>query len=253
MYIVAVINISKITLWFGRKEKFDIADFYDLLQPGRTVSNKPQYKSGLYRSEKCSRDIQYESGLELEFIKDLESSDEVLFYWEQPISIPYWRGKVKARTYPDFGIYLKSRHFVIAEVKPLADMLDHRVQAKAEGIMEFCSKRGFGFLLTDGRHTPTHLLKGRVNRKLEKELLSAIEKGVIRKKEYREIVERCSAKPSELYRAIIRHDLKFKPHPFKLQRGNQSPIFRQVYFGKRKYDDLYDEKFPTFSGFTRKP
>lgn len=250
---MALINISKISLWFDRKEKFDIADFYDLLQPGRRVSNKPQYKSGLYGSEKCSRDIQYESGLELEFIKDLESSDEVLFYWEQPISIPYWRGKVKARTYPDFGIYLKSRHFVIAEIKPLADMLDHRVQAKAEGIMEFCAKRGFGFLLTDGRHTPAHLLKGRVNRKLEKELLSAITKGVIRKKDYREIAERCGAKPSELHRAVIRHDLKFKPHPFKLQRGNQSQVFRQVYFGKKRYDDLYDEKFPTLSGFTRKP
>lgn len=238
-------NLWSNILWFENRGQFDI-DYFEMLQPRRQVSHKPRYKSGVFHSEKCNRGIQYESGLELEFIKILESCQDVIFYWEQPIGIPYWRGKLKAKTYPDFGIYLKSHHFVIAEIKPLSDMLDHRVQAKAEGIMEFCSKQGFGFLLTDGKHTPEHLLKGKVNRKLEKELKATLETNPIREEQYRSIKEHNSATPSQLYRAIIRLDLKYSSRRFKLQRGNESLVFRQVYFGKRKYDAIVEEKFQLY-------
>lgn len=196
----------------------------------------------------ADREIQYESGLELDFIKYLEGSEEVLFYWEQPVDIPYWRGKLKARTYPDFAVYLRSRHFVIAEVKPLADMLDHRVQAKAEGIMDFCCRRGFGFLLTDGRPTPEHLLKGKINRRLERELKTALAAGPIRKDQYKAIKDRCDATPGQLYRTIIRLDLKYSSHRFKLQRDSQSPIFRQVYFRKKRYDESVEEQIASLLG-----
>ncbi len=240
--IVKNTTLLRKVLWFDNRNRFDI-DYFELLQPRREVSHKPRYKSGVFHSDKCGREIQYESGLELDFIKELESSAEVLFYWEQPIAIPYWRGKLKARTYPDFGIYLQSGHFILAEIKPLADMLDHRVQAKAEGIMDFCSRHGFGFLLTDGKHTPEHLLRGRVNRRLEKHLKAALDASPLRAEQYRAIKEMCDATPSQLYRAIVRLDLKYSSHRFKLQRGNQSPLFRQVYFEKRKYDDIVVEAF----------
>ena len=227
-------------LWFEKRNRFDI-DYFEMLQPRREVSHKPRYKSGVFRSDKCGREIQYESGLELEFIMELERSGEVSFYWEQPAAIPYWRGKLKTRTYPDFGIYLKSGHFILAEIKPLGDMLDHRVQAKAEGIMDFCSRHGFGFLLTDGRHTPKHLLKGKVNRRLERELKTALAINPIREEQYKAIKERSDATPSQLYRAIIRLDLKYSSRRFKLQYGTQSPVFREVYFGKRRYDSVVED------------
>ena len=75
-----------------------------------------------------------------------------------------------------------------------------RVQAKAEGIMDFCSRHGFGFLLTDGRHTPVHLLRGRVNRRLEKQLKAALATNPIRADQYKAIKESCEATPSQLYR-----------------------------------------------------
>lgn len=234
-------------LWFENRNRFDI-DYFGILQPRRQVSHKPRYRSGIFHSEKCGREIQYESGLELDFIKYLEGSEEVLFYWEQPVGIPYWRGKLKARTYPDFAVYLKSRHFVIAEVKPLADMLDHRVQAKAEGIMDFCCRRGFGFLLTDGRHTPEHLLKGKVNRRLERELKTALAAGPIREDQYKAIKERCDATPSQLYRTIIRLDLKYATRRFKLQSGDRNPVFRQVYFHKKRYDESVEERIASLLG-----
>lgn len=237
-------TIFRKILWFKNRGKFEI-DFFEILQPRRVVSTDRRYNSGLYRSEKCQREIQYESGLELEFIKLLENEDKVLFYWEQPVQIAYRKGRRKVTYTPDFGIYLRTREFVIAEIKDMSGMLDHRVQAKTEALMEFCCERGFGLLLTDGRHTAGELLKGKVNRKLEKRLSAALDVNVIRKEQCRQIMSECNANQSELFRAIIRHNLKFKPFPFKLQRGNRNRIFRQVFFGNRKYDELVEERFPT--------
>lgn len=56
--------------------------------------------------------------------------------------------------------------FVDAEVKNLPYMLDYLVQLKTETLMEFCSYRGFGLLLTDGWHISKGLLNVKVNRKL---------------------------------------------------------------------------------------
>ena len=236
-------NIYRNVLWFTHKNKFEI-DFFDALQPRRIVSTNPRYKSGVFHSEKCGRNIQYESGLELSFIKNhLENNDAVLFYWEQPISVPFRRGKIRARTYPDFAVYLRSKNFVIVEVKSLVEMLDHRVQAKTEGLMEFCAKRGFGLLLTDGKHTPEELVKTPMNRKLERHLLSELKNGPLYKDECSMILERCAANEKELYKTIIRHNLKFKPFPFKLQQTKISPVFNQVYFKRKKYDDLVTENF----------
>lgn len=239
-----IANIFRKTLWFQKRGRFDLDSLTDYLQPCREVSQKERYKSGLYYSEKCARHIQYESGLELKFIEDhLENNHAVLFYWEQPIRVPFYRGKIRTTYTPDFGAYLRSGEFVLVEVKSLAEMIDHRVQAKTEGLMEFCSRRGFGLLLTNGMHTPKDLLKGRVNRMLEKEICAALEDGPIRRYEIRDLMNRCEATQSELHRAVIRLDLKFKPFPFKLQRGNQSPIFRAVFFGKKRYDELVSERF----------
>ena len=212
------------------------------------ASSHHLYKSGIYHSEKCQRDIQYESGLELEFIKTLEADKKVIFYWEQPVQVRYWRGRRKETYTPDFGIYLTSREFVIAEVKDLPGMIDHRVQAKTEALMEFCSGRGFGLLLTDGRNTVGKLRKVKINRRLEKEILAALDANVLRRQECREIMERCSATQNELLKTIVRHNLKFRSFPFKLQQGPGYPVFRQVFFEGKKYDELVEDRFPTLFG-----
>lgn len=239
-------------LWFKNRTRFDI-DYFDLLQPRREVSLHPRYRSGLFYSEKCGRDVQYESALELRFVQQLEANKHVVFYWEQPVKIPYWRGRRKATYTPDFGIYLDSGYFVVAEVKDLPDMLDYRCQLKTESLMEFCSDRGFGLLLTDGRHTPKDLLKGKVNRKLEKELVAALAHNALRQPQCRDIMERCNATLPELYKAVIRLGLRFRPFPMKLQRGKESRLFKQVFFERKKYDDLLDDQFPTLFGTKLSP
>lgn len=242
-------------LWFRNRAKFDI-DFFDLLQPSRKVSPHRRYRSGLYHSDKCCREIQYESALELRFIERLETNPHVVFYWEQPVKIPYWRGRRKCTYTPDYGIYLDSGHVVLAEIKALPDMLDSRVQQKTEALMAFCSERGFGLLLTDGRHIPKDLMKGKVNRKLERELVAALNNSPIHQCQCQEIMERCNATKNELYKAVIRLGLRFRPFPMKLQHGDSKSIFRQVFFERKEYDELCENQLTTLlylGGILNKP
>ena len=240
-------RLLKQVLWFERRVRFDI-DYFDLLQPHREVTQHRRYKSGTFRSVKSGRDIQYESGLEYGFAQRLEADSQVVFYWDQPVQIPYWRGRKKGHYTPDYGIYLNTGHVVLAEVKELTDMLDYRVQQKAEALMTFCSERGFGMLLTDGRHTPKDLMKGKINRKLERQLLSALDRHPLRQTECQQIMERCNATAAELHKAVIRHELRFRPFPLKIRRGNDNRIFKQVFFERKNYEDAALAQFETLFG-----
>ncbi len=227
--MTATPNILRKVLWPGRREKFDI-DYFDILIPKRKISKQDRYKSGLYYSEKCGREIQYESGLELEFIRMLESSKKVRFYLDQPAKVPYWRGKVRRYYYPDFGVYLSTGEFVIVEIKEMHGMIEDRTQVKMEGLMDFCRKRGFGLLLTDGRHIVADLKKIKLNRKLEREILKALAGEVpLRKQRYGELLKSCGAAHNDLLRVILKHDLYYNEFPFRLRYGGYNAEFRQVF------------------------
>lgn len=124
-------------------------------------------------------------------------------------------------------------------------MLEHRVQLKTEALLDFCSKKGFGLLFTDGKHTFDKLLRIKLNRKLEREVLSAINNNVLRKREFDEIMKKCNCTQKELLKIIIKHNLKYKSYPFKLQYGNENNIFRKVFVEKKRYDDLIIERYST--------
>lgn len=242
-------KLYKKILWFDRRVRYEI-DFFDLLRPQRSVSEHPRYKSGVFYSEKCKRDIQYESGLELNFIRQLEEMENVLFYYEQPVQIPYRRGRRKRTYTPDFGIYLKTKEFVLVEIKDLPSMLEDKVQMKAEVLLDFCARKGFGLLFFDGRSTFDKLLKAKCNRKLEKAILEVLDDKILRKKQYDEIARKCASKQQELWKVIIKHNLTFKSFPFKLQRGNKNRLFRQVFVEKKHYDEVVQEKFVALFGQT---
>ncbi|MDI5676615.1 RNA polymerase subunit sigma, partial [Salmonella enterica subsp. enterica serovar Anatum] len=56
---------------------------------------------GHFYSQKLARTVQYESGLELTIMTQLERSDQVSFYQEQPVAIPYsFKDKLR-KYYPD--------------------------------------------------------------------------------------------------------------------------------------------------------
>ncbi|MCD7978719.1 MAG: hypothetical protein LUG51_16855 [Tannerellaceae bacterium] len=231
-------DLFKKIIWFEKRISYDI-DFFELLQPQRIVSSHPRYLSGKFYSEKCGREIQYESGLELDFIRFLEKSDRVRFYFEQPVQVRYWRGRRKQTYTPDFGVLLDTNEFVIVEVKDLAGMAESKVQMRIEGLLDFCSQRGFGLLLTNGKETIEKINKTRRNRPFEKAVLRAVESQVLRKRECRELMKTHQATQNELLKIILKNNLQFNSYPFKLQRGNTCEVFRHVFIDKKKYED-YD-------------
>lgn len=240
-------GIWKRVVWCGERKRFDI-DCFDLLRPCREVGRQGRFRSGVFRSAKCGRDIQYESGLELAFVERLERDDDVVFYWDQPVRIPFRCGKRRLYYTPDFGVWLASGRFVLVEVKELPGMLDDGVQLRIEALMEFCRTRGFGLLLTDGRHGPQRLLAGRINRPLERALTTALEeRGALRGAECRELMQRLGATPAQLYRAVIRLRLRFRPFPLWLRAGSRRTVFRQVFFEHRRYEDLPENQSTPFS------
>lgn len=232
-------------LWFKEKIKYDI-DFFDIIFPQRIVGDDSRYNSGVFFSTKCNRNIQYESGLELDFIQQLEKNDEILFYWEQPVKVPYRRGKAKDVYTPDFALYLRTKEIVLVEVKTLTDMLDYRVQMKMEGLLHFCSKRGFGLLFTDGKEDLGKFRKQPSNVELEKTILSRLQESrTLRKTECREIIKQCHATQAELMKCIIRHNLKFKSRSFKLEADNRNKLYRHVFINKKKYEEFDMDKYHT--------
>lgn len=237
-------KLYKKILWFDNRAKYEI-DFFDLLQPQRKVSEHYRYKSGVFYSEKCKRDIQYESGLELNFIRQIEQMENIQFYFEQPVQITYRRGRRKRIYTPDFGLYLATKEFVLVEIKELQSMLEDKVQMKAEALLDFCAQKGFGLLFFDGHSTFDKLLKTKNNRKLEKEVLTALDHRILRQADYQEIIQKCPSTRHELLKVIIKHNLRFRAFPFTLQHGNQNHLFRRVFIERKRYDDLIMEKFPT--------
>lgn len=240
-------SLYKKIMWFDRRTRYEI-DFFELLRPQRKVSEHHRYKSGVFYSEKCKREIQYESGMELNFIRQLEQLENVRFYFEQPVQIRYRRGGRKRTYTPDFGVYLTTKEFVLVEIKDLPSMLEDKVQMKAEVLLDFCAEKGFGLLFFDGRYTFDKLLKAKNNRTLEKAVLNAVKDGILRKKEYDRLAEKCRFTQSELGKVIIKHNLRFRAFPFKLQTGNKNQLFREVFVEKKRYDRLVEEKFAALFG-----
>ncbi len=229
-------------LWFDKRIKYE-ADFFECFQPQRKVRNNPRYDNGLFYSEKCGREIQYESGLELAFIKQLEEMKSVRFYYEQPVQVKYKRSKIRKDYTPDFGVFLDTNEFVLVEIKDLPGMLENKVQMKIEGLIDFCSQRGFGLLLTDGKNTIDTINRAKDNKGLEQDIMALIKNGLIRKEECQQLMKKNNASLMELYKIVLHNKLKYRSYPFHLKDGNKNHIFYQVFVEKKRYDDIVMERF----------
>jgi len=228
-------------MWFGQKKKYDV-DFFEYFQPQRLVRRNGRYNSGTFYSEKCQRMIQYESGIELDFIRKLEQLEIVEYYFEQPVRIPYWRSKLKKTYTPDFGVFLKTNEFILVEIKDLPGMLENKVQMKIEGLLAFCYAKGFGLLLTDGKNTFEKINRFKINKELETEILQITAYTTLRKKEWNELMKKHNATNNELMKIVTRNNLKYNSFPFQVKTGNKNHVFRQVFIEKKKYENLITDR-----------
>ncbi|SUI40135.1 TnsA endonuclease N terminal [Salmonella enterica subsp. enterica] len=109
--------------------------------------------AGHFYSQKLARTVQYESGLELNIMTRLERSDQVSFYQEQPVAIPYsFKDKLRMY-YPDLLVATVDGRCLIVEVKPTDSMALSVNRAKANAGRAWAHSRGWGWLVVSDRHT----------------------------------------------------------------------------------------------------
>lgn len=217
-------------IWFDKKTKWQNVDFKEL-KPKRQVNRNSDYITGEYKSGKCQRKIQYESGIELNFILMLERFPKVKYYIEQPTTIEYQRIKKDYKYTPDFVFFLENNEAVIVEIKDFNGMTDVRVQRKIEALIEYCKIHGFGLLLTNGFATINYLLSKSCNLEFEKEIIKKLNKNegrIIFFKEFKLIQKKYNVQWIDFLSMVIRNNLGLYPFPFKLTLKNNYFLFRET-------------------------
>lgn len=218
-------------VWFNEVKICKIEDF-EGREPKRTVKADPRYQSGIFYSHKTKRNIQYESGVELGFIKRLESADNVLYYFEQPITISYRKNQKEYFYTPDFAVHLDNGRCFLAETKGNLDaIMDARLHRGIEQLIGHCRENGFGMLLSCGLQSFDSLSNYPINIALEEIIQDKLnQRGgrTIFLNEFKEILEVTGAKKTEALALILKNNWGYYPFPFKLTPSNPYKLFRET-------------------------
>lgn len=218
-------------VWFDKVKICKIEEL-EGQEPKRTVKADPRYQSGFFYSHKTKRNIQYESGVELGFIKKLESADNVLYYFEQPITISYNRNQKKDFYTPDFVILLDNGGCFFVETKGNLDaIMDARLHRGIEQLIYYCRKNGFGILLSCGLQSFDPLCNYPINTTLEKIIQDKLnQRGgrTIFLNEFKEILKVTGAKKTAALALILKNNWGYYPFPFKLTPSNPYKLFRET-------------------------
>lgn len=214
-------------IWPGDMVSYPV-DFLQSFSPRRgqhSVNSKERSKTGERFSDKLSRMLFYESELENHFYCMLDQSRHVHTYCEQPFQLSVNLGK-RAVTYtPDVLSQLEDGRCVVVEIKPLTNMVDMDVQRKFQTLAEYCHKRGWGVLLTDGREDITGLYRFPLNKDFEEALLQRLSaKRRLMRGDIRLLKEEYGTNEWQLARCILHHKLSYKVFPTLLWRAKEGSV-----------------------------
>ena len=109
----------------------------------RKRRRKGRYKTGVHKSLKASKPIEYRSGWEQAVCIYLDYEPSVISYEYESIAIPYISnlrtGKVR-RYFPDFFIHYSDGKKVMVEVKPNNKLTNRLVMKKTEAGKQWCQQ-----------------------------------------------------------------------------------------------------------------
>ena len=192
------------------------------VQRQRSVSIDGDGKAGSFFSQKMKREVQYESKLEFKFLRWLEDLPEIMLYQEQPFVVSYQQGEEMNRYYPDVFFLLHDGRGIVVEIKPVFKMALQRNLVKWSALRQFCSERGFGLLVTDGRHSIQQVQHRDINPDFVKAILAALQHGPLSWKEYKGIKDRYGVGKNEFVALILQKRLVWELSPFSLSKPSAS-------------------------------
>jgi DNA-binding CsgD family transcriptional regulator len=199
-------------------KKFDWPE----LSRKREVSSEGAGLSGSYFSKKMSREVQYESHMELQFLLKLEQTKDIMLYQEQPVVIPYQIEGQTRKYYPDVFFVFEDGRGVVVEIKHRYQMALHENLAKWSALYKSCLQSGCGLLVTDGKRPFQKLQHHEYPVEFQTALLAALanaEDGTLSWKEYRNIRDQYNATWDDFIAIILKHRLVWNLQPFVLKRA----------------------------------
>jgi len=202
------------------KPPLDIPD-YCTLERKRNVSLDGKGNAGSFYSDKMHRLVEFESELEYDFLLWLEHVNDVSYYQEQPLEIPYiYEGK-SYLYYPDILVILRDRRIFVVEIKPVFEMALHTNLVKWAMLKNFCIENGLGLLVTDGNYSIQQLVDHEVNLSYSNAVIKQIsQNGQLSWQEYRKIRDEYTPSRKDFVALVLQNKLIWRLSPFLLS----SPI-----------------------------
>jgi hypothetical protein len=188
----------------------------------REVSSEGAGLSGSYFSKKMSREVQYESYMELLFLLKLEQAKDIVLYQEQPVVIPYQIEGQTRKYYPDVFFVFEDGRGVLVEIKHRYQMALYENLAKWSALYKSCLQGGCGLLVTDGKRPFQKLQHHEYLVEFQTALLAALanaQDGTLSWKEYRNIRDQYNATWDDFIAIILKHRLVWNLQPFVLKRA----------------------------------
>ena len=173
-------------------------------------------RTGSFHSQKLGRAVQYESGLELAFLNQLELGDRIVGYQEQPISIDYVVSGRPRKYVPDVVAVFDDGRALVVEIKPRLQMALMTNIRKWVALARWCGQHGAGLLIGDGRVSVHDVLLGSCDHEFCERLRDSLRGGPLNYHEYRHGVGRGRA-IHELAAAVGDGLLAWQLTPFELR------------------------------------
>ncbi len=175
--------------------------------------------AGTFESTKLNRLVAYESDLERAFLERLDRSDEVAFYQEQPVAIRWVEDGLRRRYCPDVLVVQRDGRALLVEVKQQWMMALRPTVDRLAAAVEFCSRKGLGLLVTDGRRSIDDLTDRMVPNGFATELERLVDiRGGVDPTTFMPLARRFGAHLADTAAAAIQLRLSWSMSPFELTR-----------------------------------
>lgn len=186
----------------------------------REINRNSTGRTGSYYSKKCQREICYESGEEHRLYQIMEKTDKVVWYQEQPISIPYKIDNRQCQYRPDLAVITDDGYGTVIEVKPPLNLVQLPTLRKAIEATKYLHNKGIGFILVDshGRSLKNLSTYPTYNEIAERILGIIREKGEVDYSTYKELTKDTKIRTPEFISTMVHYNLTFMSRPFRIWR-----------------------------------
>lgn len=173
--------------------------------------------SGSFASTKLGRHVYFESTLEEQVFRILESSSLVTYYQEQPGVVHYEFDGRRRRYHPDALFVTSSGRTVLAEIKPLWESALSVNRVKAEAARSEAERRGWGWLVICGTTTSRALHARELDAKKRAALVDELtRRGYLTWPDIKRLNASIGVTSFDIAAFAVQQDVRLQLKPFRL-------------------------------------